>query len=191
MFSKHLTALLLCLLAACAGTRQDVIRQFLDEESTVVVTTLTEPLLMKHSGSQFAANIGDYVHVRPVEVNRGGDLNHFLVLAFWSTIDRQGAAPRANAQQVFVLVDGQPIELKLSARSEGDHQHGLSLVSAGVPARELAWYGITRSQLAAIADAHQVSLVASIPGLTRYHATAPMREPMGTFVDYTADGVLR
>ncbi len=90
-------------------------QEFLDNRTGVTVTGAAEPLVLAHDEPALAVNARDYLSLGVIEVNRIGDLEHYLVVVAWSTIDRarlrgtlyQPAVP----ERLALGIDGRTVKL--------------------------------------------------------------------------------
>ncbi len=113
--TKHLFTLILItsVVAACAS--QDPVNSRLDSSGLTVVA-LDEVIVLARSAPQLSTAARDYVYLGPVEINRMGELNHFVWVGMASTVDRTLAGqPLPKAASLALLVDGMPMELPLTS----------------------------------------------------------------------------
>jgi hypothetical protein len=75
-------------------------RTVLDQETGSTLVIAADPWLFARDQPLRAAHARDYVGVYPVEINTAGKRKHFLVVFYWSTVERRGefagATPRID-----------------------------------------------------------------------------------------------
>ena len=76
-FQCLLTAIALASLIACSSTGS-MTTQKLDPLTAVTITYTKSPLVFYHDQSGRAAYARDYIHMAPLEVNRGGTYRYFI-----------------------------------------------------------------------------------------------------------------
>jgi hypothetical protein len=153
---------LLIFTAGCAGiSNGDDIYQYLDESSGVTVTSLTAPLAFFKNEPMLAANSRDYVYIGPAELNRMGHLEFVLWMNFCTTIDRVEQSGPSRPKNVFLILEGEPMEL-----SQADNSTDLDDLSYASPVigGTTIVYRITRDQLRLLGRASDVRVAAEIEG---------------------------
>lgn len=150
-------ATLSALVAGCVLTRDGAkLRQRLDESSGETITTLDEPATFALDRPMLAANARDYVYLGPVEINRSGTRSYALWVAYCSTIARNDGREFAAPARAYLMIDGEPMEL---GSAEPHAPLADWLYRPPVVGGSKVMYALTRAQLAAIARAHELSIV--------------------------------
>ena len=89
--------------------------QYLDEQTGVTVTQVSEPLVFYREDWRVAANQRNYIYVAPLEIDRMGHRSYWLWFGVWTMIDYVGAQPEEvppDHARVILLLDGEPMELE-------------------------------------------------------------------------------
>ena len=181
---RYSTMLLLIFAAGCARiSHEDEIYQYIDESSGVTVTSLTAPLPFFKNESMLAVHSRDYVYIGPAELNRMGRLDFVLWMNFCSTIDRGQQTGPNRPKNVFLILEGEPMELLQADNSVGPGD--LSYVSPVIGGTTMV-YRITRDQLRLLGRAGDVRVAAEIEGgITReYRAWGNAGEGFRNFAHY-------
>jgi hypothetical protein len=98
-------------LTACATGPAEV-RQILDEETGNTFFVVAKPLVFARERTDVAAHARDYATLVAVAVDESGNINEYLVVHRWSTVDRRMLpAPNANAGELRILAEGRWINL--------------------------------------------------------------------------------
>jgi hypothetical protein len=95
--------------------------EYLDDATGATVTRVEESFLFFSDDPARAANARDYMQAAPLAVNQGGKRSWWLWLGQWSTIDRGisvGDAELPGIAAVQVIVDGEPMDLDMSGRTD-------------------------------------------------------------------------
>jgi hypothetical protein len=176
---------------ACAGSHGELLRQRLDERTTLVTTGLTEPLVLYREQPQLAANARDYIQLGPMEVNRQGNLSYYLWLGTWSTIDR-GAGDRAASafDRAYLFVDGEPMELMAGPGPAFDARD-LRFYDEPVRSTVNGFYPVTADQLRRLGAASDVYLVLGADERGRYETWKWNPQALSAFAQYADDRQLR
>ena len=182
--------------AACADDdwvqAGELLRQRLDERTTVVLTGLKAPLVFYRGEPQLGVNAREYVHFGPLELNRQGELRYYLWLGVWSTI---GQGPDAGVQRcferVYLFADGEPMELVATSWKLADYGLEDSFYERPVSGAVDAWYAVTADQVRWIGAAKEIHLVCGLDAARRYEAWEWDPRAVKAFADYSVDRELR
>jgi hypothetical protein len=82
-------ALLLSVLLSWAGLGAADPRSYLDPQTAVTVTVMSEPLIFARDYPVLAANARDYLSVCALQVNRMGTRKLYFLVYAWSTLERR------------------------------------------------------------------------------------------------------
>jgi hypothetical protein len=146
------------LLSSCAG-RQSVAQSnaYLEKATGLTVTVLDRVIVFYREDTRIAANARDYLYMGPVEINRSGKHMYYLWLGNWSTIDRVAGQLKSDParQQVFVVIDGQPLEL---LDRVGLSEIGIDMQPYRLPstADSSVYFRVSRDQIRSLAKAATV-----------------------------------
>lgn len=154
-------------MAGCAagppGNSPPAVRSWLDERSGASFVALDEPLVFYRAEPLLSAHGRDYVLLGPVSVSRSLERATYVWLGAYSTIDRQAAshgAPAAHLGDLWLLVDGEPMELRaVGTGTLPEARQGLAYLLPVATGRE-RYYLVTSDQIRRLAAARTVSLVA-------------------------------
>jgi hypothetical protein len=99
-------------LGACAASRPDQPREYLDEVSAATVTVAPGGLVFARERPELAVHARDYITLVPLDVNHSGQHSQYFYVYVWSTIDKRGLPARdASSGQIELLADGRQIPL--------------------------------------------------------------------------------
>jgi len=157
-----LLALLLSL-HGCSSMQPAAPRVWLDERTAVMVTAQSRPAVLAREEQMRAINVRDYAQIGAVETNRMGAHHLYLVLLFWSTIDRSPAEHEwiaANFSRITLHADDRPIELTRAAVTREELGFGLRPFAHPTPGTGEAYFAVTRSDLQSIALSRTLTLTA-------------------------------
>jgi hypothetical protein len=155
-------------LAACAaGSPDRAASEYLEEATGTTITQVAVPLILFRDDPTLAANVRDYVYAAPLAVNRGGQRSYWMWLGLWSTIDRGvsgGDIDDGDVTGVQLLLDGEPVELDVSARL--GEVPGVRRVpySAPVSSARNLFVPLTASQVARLGRARTVAIRTGFTG---------------------------
>jgi hypothetical protein len=79
----------------------------LDQETGSTLTISARPWLFARDEPSLAANARDYVALHAVEIDTAGKREYFLVVFFWSSIDRRGDFAGATPRMELAIDDRQ------------------------------------------------------------------------------------
>jgi hypothetical protein len=150
------------LLGACAVNVTPP-RTWLDERTAATVTAQEPGAVFAYEEQMRATNARDYVQVGTVEVNRAGARRYYLVLLFWSTIDRAAGerdALDAELARSTLWADDRPIQLQRLPNGRMAAGVATAPYPAPAPATIESWYPVTLSEIRALAGATTLRLVA-------------------------------
>ncbi len=177
-------------LAGCALGKRAVLTQYMEEDVAIVITALVEPLLLADEASALGVNVGDYLQLTPVEINRSGDFNYYLSMVFWSTVDRQQTDNHHALERVTLMLDSVPMQLQLSFVRVGGGANRLDVIPAPVAGAVQAYYSLTVSQIRELGAAQSLYVLGSQPD-TRYRPLGEASNALLAFFEYASDGKLR
>ena len=158
---KVLAAVAGMALASC-GTVETGPRatEYLDEATGATITRVEAPFTFYSDDPSRAANARDYLDAAPLAVNQAGRYSWWLWLGVWSTIDRGasgGDAQLADIAAIQLIIDGEPMELDMHARTDRIPDGGPLPYTATVPARNIL-LPLTGSQVARLGRAASISM---------------------------------
>ncbi len=150
-------------LTACSVFKREtsVLRQHFDENTGANITSLTQPLIFYSEKPWLAANARDYIYLGPIEVIRTGQRDYLLWLGIWSTIDRLGRPAESifdNFQTVYLVTDGEPMALEITAWSGKELGMEDSVYSTPVDSAVNAFYAVSKDQVQRLAQADRVQI---------------------------------
>jgi hypothetical protein len=160
-FQCLLTALVLALLIGCSSTGS-LTTQKLDPLTAVTITFTESPLVFYHDQSGRAAHARDYIHMAPLEVNRGGTYRYFVWLGIWNTQqDSQTGGPRDGFESVVVIADGEPKVLELSGWTAASVGASEPIYLKPVASSSDAYYEVTADYLRLLAESKDIRIRSS------------------------------
>jgi hypothetical protein len=160
-FQCLLTAIALASLIACSSTGS-LTTQKLDPLTAVTITYTKSPLVFYHDQSGRAAYARDYVHMAPLEVNRGGTYHYFIWLGIWNTLqDNQTGDPRDGFESIIVIADGQSKVLELSGWTAASVGASEPIYLKPVASSSDAYYEVTADYLRLLAESTDVRIQSS------------------------------
>ena len=156
-----LTAIALASLIACSSTGS-MTTQKLDPLTAVTITYTKSPLVFYHDQSGRAAYARDYIHMAPLEVNRGGTYRYFIWLGIWNTLqDNQTGGPRDGFESIVVMADGEPKVLELSGWTAASVGASEPIYLKPVASSSDAYYEVTADYLRLLAESTDVRIQSS------------------------------
>ena len=160
-FRCLLTAIALASLIACSSTGS-LTTQKLDPLTAVTITYTKSPLVFYHDQSGRAAHARDYIHMAPLEVNRGGTYRYFIWLGIWNTLqDNQTGGPRDGFESIVVMADGEPKVLELSGWTAASVGASEPIYLKPVASSSDAYYEVTADYLRLLAESTDVRIRSS------------------------------
>lgn len=178
-------------IAACSLFQPDeaALRQYFDERTGANITSLTQPLVFDREQPWLAAGARDYVYFGLIEVSRTGQRDYLLWLGIWSTIDRPGQTPgpvRDVFQTVYLVADGEPMELEITAWSGEDVGMADAAYSTPVDSAASAFYSVTKDQIRRLAQANSILIYtnADAPASTAYMLRQKKSQSIARFASY-------
>lgn len=155
---RLLTAGMLVLIISCSSSGS-LITQKLDPVTAVTITYIKSPLIFYHDQSGRAAHARDYVHMAPLEVNRGGTYRYFMWLGIWNTLqDRQTGGPRDGFESIVVLADGEPRVLELSGWTAASIGASEPIYLKPVASSSDAYYEVTADYIRLLAESQDIRI---------------------------------
>jgi hypothetical protein len=165
---RLLTAGMLVLIISCSSSGS-LITQKLDPMTAVTITYVKSPLIFYHDQSGRAAHARDYVHMAPLEVNRGGTFRYFMWLGIWNTLqDRQTGGPRDGFESIVVLADGEPRVLDLSGWTAASVGASEPIYLKPVASSSDAYYEVTADYIRLLAESQDIRIRTTGPRGTSY-----------------------
>ena len=134
--------------------------EYLDEASGATITRVETPFRFYSDDPSRAANARDYLDAAPLALNRSGKYSWWLWLGVWSTIDRGvsgGDAQLADIAAIQLIVDGEPMDLDMQARTDRIPGGEPLPYAATVPA-SATLLPLTGSQVARLGRAASISI---------------------------------
>ncbi len=156
-----LTAVVLASFIGCSST-DSMPTQKLDPLTAVTITFAKSPLVFYHDQSGRAAYARDYIHMAPLEVNRGGTYRYFIWLGIWNTQqDSQTGGPRDGFESIIVLADGEPKVLELSGWTAASVGASEPIYLKPVASSSDAYYEVTADYLRLLAESTEIQVRSS------------------------------
>jgi hypothetical protein len=160
-FQCLLTAVALTALIGCSSTAS-LTTQKLDPLTAVTITFTQSPLVFYHDQSGRAAHARDYIHLAPLEVNRGGTYRYFVWLGIWNTQqDSQTGGPRDGFESIVVLADSEPKVLELSGWTAASVGASEPIYLKPVASSSDAYYEVTADYLRLLAQSKEIRIRSS------------------------------
>jgi hypothetical protein len=167
-FQCLLTALALALLIGCSSTGS-LTNQKLDPLTAVTITYSKSPLIFYRDQSGRAAHARDYIHMAPLEVNRGGMYRYFVWLGIWNTQqDSQTGGPRDGFESIVVIADGEPMVMELSGWTAASVGASEPIYLKPVASASDAYYEVTADYLRVLAESSEIRIQSSDARGTSY-----------------------
>jgi len=146
-----------------------LITQKLDPLTAVTITYSKSPLIFYHDRSGRAAHARDYVHMAPMEVNRGGTYRYFVWLGIWNTLqDRQTSGPRDGFESIVVIADGETRMLELSGWTAASVGASEPIYLKPVASSSDAYYEVTADYIRLLAGSKDIRIQSTGPRGTSY-----------------------
>ena len=149
------------LLAGCTASHQP--RVWLDERTAATITAQNEPIVFAHDEQMRAANVRDYAQLGAIEVNRMGERARYLVIVYWSTIDRptpELERHRDSFTRIRIQADDRPIVLQRLEQSNAQLGVLRRPFRWPVPSAREAYFEVEPEELRAIALSRRLTLSA-------------------------------
>lgn len=172
LFSRK--ALWLCVVSALAlmsgcSSSNSLVSNKLDPATAVTITYCEAPFVFYRDESGRAAFARDYVHLGPLEVNRGGTFRYYLWLGIWSTLQvAESRSSRDGFESIVVYADGEPMPLEISGWTADAIGASEPVYLKPVASAADAYYEVTIDQLRFIAGARDVRVQTSGPRQQSY-----------------------
>ena len=145
-------------IAGCATTAP-AIREKLDPLTGVTVTFTSTPLILYRENSGQAAFARNYIHMGPIQVNRGGVYQHYLWLAAWNTMESPNIAEHQDdLESIVVFADGEPLFLELAGWTPDAIGTSEPVYLKPVSSAVDAYYRVTADQIRLIVEASDLRL---------------------------------
>ena len=156
MILRSLVAGILISVIGCSSSGS-LIAQKLDPLTAVTITYSKSPLIFYHDQSGRAAHARDYVHMAPLEVNRGGTYRYFVWLGIWNTLqDRQTGGPRDGFESIVVIADGKPRVLELGGWTAASVGASEPIYLKPVASSSDAYYEVTADYIRLLARSKDI-----------------------------------
>ena len=146
-------------ISACQSVPDTGPRELLDERTGATLTVVSKPVIFARIRTDVAANARDYVHLVAAETNRSGRYSSYLIVYYWSTVDRRmSALPDKSAGKLVLQADGREINLTPLSPMPAAFQNRTDL-HAPRAAEALNWvYDVALPTMLYIAESSEVSL---------------------------------
>ena len=168
MILRFLVAGILISVIGCSSSGS-LIAQKLDPLTAVTITYSKSPLIFYHDQSGRAAHARDYVHMAPLEVNRGGTYRYFVWLGIWNTLqDRQTGGPRDGFESIVVIADGKPRVLELGGWTAASVGASEPIYLKPVASSSDAYYEVTADYIRLLARSKDIRIQSTGPRGTSY-----------------------
>jgi len=152
------TALVTLTMSACSSNT-GLVGNKLDPLTSVTINYSQTPMVFYRDVSGRAAYARDFVHVAPLEVNRGGAYRYYLWLGIWNTMEN---APlnqsRDGFESIVVFADGEPLPLQIAGWTATAIGASESVYLKPVASAADAYYEVTLDQLRLISEAKDIRL---------------------------------
>ena len=149
--------------AGCA-VAGSTIADKLDPVTGVTITYCEVPLVFYRDNSGRAAFARNYVHLGPLEVNRGGNFRYYLWLGIWSTMqDIDGEEQRTDFDSIVLFADGEAMPLQVAGWTAAAIGASESVYVRPAASTENAYYAVTVDQIRLITEAKDLRLLSSGP----------------------------
>ncbi len=151
------------LLTACADRNGAILPTTLDTKldpvTAVTIVYSRTPFVFYRDDSGKAAFSRNYVHMAPLEVNRGGGFRYYLWLGIWNTMQevREGE-PRDGFGSIVIYADGEPLAMDIAGWSAAAIGASEGIFLRPVSSAADAYYEVTVDQLRMIAEARDLTL---------------------------------
>lgn len=159
IYYKIVIALIAALIIAGCASSGPALREKLDPLTGVTVTYTNTPLIMYRDNSGRAAYAKNYIHLGPIQVNRGGTYQHYLWLTAWNTIDSPTPAENQDdLDSIVIFADGEPLLLDLAGRTPEAIGTSEPVYLKPVASAADAYYRVTADQIRLIVEARDLRL---------------------------------
>ena len=136
-----------------------MVRDQLDPVTSVTISYCQTPMVFYRDVSGRAAYARDFVHLAPLEVNRGGDFRYYLWLGIWNTMeDPRADQSRDGFESIVIFADGEPLPLEIAGWTVAAIGASKPVYLKPVASAADAYYAVTVDQLRLIAEARDVRL---------------------------------
>ncbi|HJP38892.1 MAG TPA: hypothetical protein QF499_07145 [Gammaproteobacteria bacterium] len=171
---------------------EPALKQQFDENTETNITSLTQPLIFYREHQWLSSNSRDYVYLGPIRISRAGQHDYLLWLGIWSTIDRLWLpyeSVRENFQTVYLVTDGEPMELEVKAWSGTELGIKNTVYSTPVKSALNAFYIVSQEQIRELANAENifVYLSANAPSSYGYKLWKEGSQSFAEFADSEPD----
>lgn len=161
-------ATVVMVVSACS-TSPGLVRQKLDPLTSVTISFNRVPMVFYRDDSGRAAYARDYVHLAPLEVNRGGSYRYFLWLGIWNTNQESRSEQSRNGfESVVIYADGEPLPLEISGWTAEAIGASESVYLKPVASATDAYFEVTADQIRVIAEARDLRLQSTGPRRESY-----------------------
>ena len=145
-------------ITACAASGPTV-HDRLDPLTGVTVTFVNSPLMLFRDNPARAAYARNFLHLGPIQVNRGGSNRHYLWLGIWSTMERTDTTDyRSSFESIILFADGEPLSLELAGWTPEAINLSAPPYLKPVASTADGYYEVTADQIRLIAAAGDISL---------------------------------
>lgn len=158
----------LSVLSGCMTAREGTVlpQEYLDDRTAATVSVVAKPLVFARERRELAAHARDYVTVAASSVNRGGSVDYFLLVYFWSTLDRRdrpGGRDLSAPEDITVAADDRLIRLKLLGHQPQEAGVGSALHAPPHRHWTLNVYRTDLATLRFLSEAGHLAVVADSP----------------------------
>lgn len=160
-FNTRLLAAIALYVLVTSGCSSDsaMVRDQLDPVTSVTISYCQTPMVFYRDVSGRAAYARDFVHLAPLEVNRGGDFRYYLWLGIWNTMeDPRADQSRDGFESIVIFADGEPLPLEIAGWTVAAIGASKPVYLKPVASAADAYYAVTVDQLRLIAEARDVRL---------------------------------
>jgi len=161
-FNTRLLAAIALYVLVTSGCSSDsaMVRDQLDPVTSVTISYCQTPMVFYRDVSGRAAYARDFVHLAPLEVNRGGDFRYYLWLGIWNTMeDPRVDQSRDGFESIVIFADGEPLPLEIAGWTVAAIGASKPVYLKPVASAADAYYAVTVDQLRLIAEARDVRLI--------------------------------
>ena len=158
-------------------------REYLDQKTAATVTVAAKPLVFAHERPELAAHSREYVTLAATALNKGGAIEYYLFVYFWSTLDRRNAPVATPAgEEMIIAADDRQLRPQLAGHSLEDA--GVGTAVAAPPGHwTLHVYQSDLATLHFLSEARQIRVIATSPdGPVTYEPWKDERESLKLLV---------
>jgi hypothetical protein len=147
------------LLAGCAGFSGEPVREVLDLDTGMTITSSREHVVFYRDNPSSAAYARNLVELGPIAVNQRGIYRYFLWLGIWNTLATpEDSNERDGFETIVVVADGEPLTLDVAGWTPGAIGASAPVYVKPVANAADAYYPVTLDQIRFMAGARELRL---------------------------------